>query len=96
MVLATVAVMLAGHFSELFDRWDQTLRTGKDADYAVVMVAACAGVVFAVAKRLLLLFRRARNIEFLPSQLPALLSPNIDAEISATGPSPPFIFVLRI
>src|SRR5579864_8026019 len=44
VVLAVVA-MLGGHFTELFDRWDHTLRTGKDADYAVVMVAACAGVV---------------------------------------------------
>lgn len=96
VVLATLVAMLAGHVSELFDRWDHTLRTGKDADYAVVMVAACAGLVLSLARRLVSAFRQACRIEYFPALHSALPGPPIDAENSATGPSPPLLCALRI
>lgn len=49
MVVA-LAVIVGGHLTELFDRWDQTLRTGQDSDYAVVLVAVSAAAVFIVGK----------------------------------------------
>lgn len=96
LVLLTLVAMLAGHVSELFDHWDHTLRTGKDADYAVVMVAGCAGFVFAVAKRLLARARVSQRVECLPLPLGCPFSPAIFAEISPTGPSPPLLSALRI
>lgn len=96
LALVTLAAMLAGHVSELFDHWDHTLRTGKDADYAVVMVAGCAGFVFAVAKRLLARARVLQPVERLPLSMGCLFSPAIFAEISPSGPSPPLFSALRI
>jgi len=95
VVLAVVA-MLGGHITELFDRWDHTLQTGKDADYAVVMVAACVGVVLAIAKRLSAFFRGLRiesesPVERSFSPLAVTLT---DAEV--IGPSPPLLLPLRI
>ena len=96
LVLVTLAAMLAGHVSELFDHWDHTLRTGKDADYAVVMVAGCAGFVFAVAKRLLARVRGLQRVERLPLPPGCPFSSAISAEISPIGPSPPLLSALRI
>ncbi len=96
VVLATLVAMLAGHVSELFDRWDHTLRTGKDADYAVVLIAACAGLVFSLAKRLVSAFRQVRRIEYFPALHAALPGPPTHAENSATGPSPPLLCALRL
>lgn len=56
-VLFIMAAMLGGHVTELFDRWDHTLRTGKDADYTVVLVAACAGAAFIAGRSSRLLHR---------------------------------------
>lgn len=61
-VLIVMAAMFGGHVSELFDRWDHTLRTGKDADYAVVMVAACAGFALAAGKSIEVLRRLVRVV----------------------------------
>lgn len=95
VVLAVVA-MLGGHITELFDRWDHTLRTGKDADYAVVMVAACAGVVLALAKKMSAFFRGLR----IESESPVEESSSPFAvrlmEAAVTGPSPPLLLQLRI
>lgn len=96
LVLVTLAAMLAGHVSELFDHWDHTLRTGKDADYAVVMVAGCAGFVFAVAKRLLARARVLQRVECLSLPPGCPFSSPIFAEISPIGPSPPLLSALRI
>ena len=96
VVLIALGAMLAGHVTELFDRWDHTLRTGKDADYAVVMVAACAGFAFAIAKRLPSLARSLRRIEGLPLPLRSLFGPVLFPEIATTGPSPPLVVSLRI
>ena|SRR5690348_8916929 len=96
VVLIILAAMLAGHVTELFDHWDHTLRTGKDADYTMVMVAACAGLAFAIAKRLPCLARSLRRIEGLPLPLRSLFCPVLFQEIASTGPSPPLMVSLRI
>src|SRR5438552_3818825 len=51
-VLITLAAMLGGHMTELFDHWENTLQTGSDVDYTVVILAACAGVVFVAPPRI--------------------------------------------
>lgn len=96
VVLIALAAMLAGHVTELFDHWDHTLRTGKDADYTMVMVAACAGFAFAIAKRLSCLARTLRGIEGLPLPLRSLFCPVLFPDIASTGPSPPLVVSLRI
>lgn len=50
VIVAALAAMLGGHITELFDQWDHTLRTGRDADYTVVLIAACAGAAFIAGK----------------------------------------------
>ena len=35
---------------EMFDRWDHTLKTGKDTEYTFVVIALCVGAVFAFAQ----------------------------------------------
>ncbi len=57
-VLVVLAAMLGGQVTELFDHWDHTPQTGRDVDYTVVIVAACLGVVFAVANKLASTIRR--------------------------------------
>jgi hypothetical protein len=95
-VLITLAAMLGGHMTELFDRWENTLQTGSDVDYTVVILAACAGVVFVVAKSLLVLFRRLPEQKDSPVRQSFSLFQTIFPEISATGPSPPPLLPLRI
>ena len=58
-VLIILAAMLGGHMTELFDHWENTLQTGSDVDYTVVILAACAGVVFVAAKSLVVLDRKS-------------------------------------
>jgi|SRR5579864_6113823 len=94
--LIIVAAMLTGHVTELFDHWDHTLRTGREADYTLVVLAACAGIEIVIAGNLLRFFRA------LPAQggvraqhRPALLEPAF-AETSVAGPSPPLLISLRI
>jgi len=95
VVLAVVA-MLGGHFTELFDRWDHTLRTGKDADYAVVMVAACAGVVLALARKISAVFRGLRiESDCLVEESSSPFALRL-TEAAVTGPSPPLLLPLRI
>lgn len=35
---------------ELFDRWDHTVQTGQDTEYALVVVALCIGAAYAFAR----------------------------------------------
>lgn len=94
--LIIVAAMLTGHVTELFDHWDHTLRTGREADYTLVVLAACAGLEIVLAGTLLRFFR----------VLPALQNPRLGyrpapldpsfAETPVAGPSPPLLFSLRI
>jgi hypothetical protein len=91
-----LVAMLGGHITELFDRWDHTLRTGKDVDYTVVLIAACLGVAFIAIKKLGLAIARllAATAPPISQQLFATYQPS--AETSATGPSPPLLIPIRI
>ena len=95
-VLITLAAMLGGHMTELFDHWENTLQTGSDVDYTVVILAACAGVVFVAAKNLVVLFRPSPKHEDSPAQQSFSLFQTIFPEISLAGPSPPPLLPLRI
>ena|ERR1700730_18673513 len=50
----TVTIVLAACFAcpliEMFDRWDETLQTGSDTEYAVVVLALCVGVAYLFAR----------------------------------------------
>jgi hypothetical protein len=35
---------------EMFDSWDHTLQTGNDTEYALVVLALCAGVTYSLAR----------------------------------------------
>lgn len=94
--LIILAAMLGGHVTELFDRWDNTLQTGRDIDYSIVIVAACAGIVFAAAKTLIALFRRSPKQEDSPVQPSFSFLQIVFPEVAAAGPSPPSLLPLRI
>jgi hypothetical protein len=95
-VLITLTAMLGGHVTEMFDRWENTLQTGKDIDFSVVIVAACIGVVFVVAKSLAFLFRYLPKQKDSPVQQSFSLFQTIFPEVSPPGPSPPPLLPLRI
>ena len=44
--LIVLLFTIGGHISELFDTWDHTFQTGREADYSVVLIAAVVGSVF--------------------------------------------------
>lgn len=95
-VLLVVAAMLCGHVSELFDHWDHTMRTGREADYTLVVIAACAGLELVVARALVTFFR-ARQIEtVLPGEASPSLFGAITPDALLAGPSPPLLLSLRI
>lgn len=95
-VLIILVAMLGGHITELFDHWENTLQTGRDIDFSVVIVAACAGVVFVVATSLVVLFRHLSKEKDSPVQQSSSLLRTIFLEIAAAGPSPPPPLPLRI
>jgi len=89
-MLLAMALMLCGHLTELFDAWDQTMATGQDADYAVVLLAACAGLVVVLEKCL----RAALAVTLVESsrvqRMIALLRTFTSSEIYL-GLSPPLV-----
>ena len=95
-VLIILVAMFGGHVTELFDRWDNTLQTGRDIDYSIVIVAACVGVVFAAAKGLIGLLRRSPKQEDSPVQPSFLFVQIVFPEVAAAGPSPPSLSSLRV
>ncbi len=50
-ILLLVLICLWGHVAEIFDHWDQTLETGSDSEYSLVLLALATGVVLAIAER---------------------------------------------
>jgi hypothetical protein len=58
VALIALLLMLGGQVSEMFDHWDDTLRTGRDLDYPVVVIAACGAIVF-LGRAAIRLFSRA-------------------------------------
>ena len=95
-VLIILAAMLGGHVTEMFDRWENTLQTGRDIDFNVVLIAACAGAVFVVAKSFVVLFYQSSKHEDSPVQQSFSLPQTIFTEIAAARPSPPPLLPLRI
>ncbi len=90
MILVLVLVILGGHVTELLDRWDHTLRTGKDADYAVVLVAACAGAAFVARKASGLLHRLVQiAAEAAPCIFRSAVIPDLNLKTFAFDLSPP-------
>ena len=95
-VLVILAAMLAGHVTELFDHWDHTLRTGREADYTLVVLAACAGLEVVIARSLVTFFRGLRAIESSAAEQTFSTFRTIFSEIPVAGPSPPLLLTLRI
>jgi hypothetical protein len=95
--MAGLLAMLGGHITELFDHWDHTLRTGNEADYTVVFVAACLSVALTIVWDLVSAVRRrsmARRAPIPP--WPAPIRAVTATESLATGPSPPLTIPIRI
>lgn len=42
-------VCIACPVSEMFDRWDHTLKTGKDTESSVMILAVCVGAVISIS-----------------------------------------------
>ena len=96
VVVLAVVIMLCGHVTELFDYWDHTLTTGRDTDYSIVFIAACAGFVLVVANYVTSLRSRSRASESSPiMQLFSVFRTTLP-HTSATGLSPPPILAIRI
>lgn len=96
-VLIIVAGMLCGHVTELFDHWDHTLRTGREADYTLVVLAACAGLQIVLARALLAFVTGVLASGTLPARSSSSALQMVAAETKITGPSPPlFPLSLRI
>jgi len=90
-VLIIVAAMLCGHVTELFDHWDHTLRTGREADYTLVVLAACAGLEIVLARSLIVFFTGMRALGRLPTAPSSLKFQIVSPETLVTGPSPPLL-----
>jgi hypothetical protein len=96
-MVVILAAMFGGHVTELFDRWDHTARTGKDIDYAVVIVAGCIAVAFVAIKKLT--STALSRFVAIPPAIPMRRSAGhafVAVDSSSTGPSPPLLSPLRI
>ena len=51
-IIATVILItcLVCPLIEMFDNWDHTIQTGNDTEYALVVLALCAGVAYSFAR----------------------------------------------
>jgi hypothetical protein len=49
-VTLVLAACLGCPVIEMFDRWDNTIQTGNDTEYALVVVALCVGVAYLIAR----------------------------------------------
>ena len=95
-VLITLALILCGHVTELFDRWDHTMATGSDVDYSIVLLAASAGLAVVVARHLASLTGSSKEPQgstadnsFLSLPSTVCVGPDLDI-------SPPPLLPLRI
>ena len=95
-VLIVMAAMLGGHVTELLDHWDHTARTGKDSDYAVVMIAGCVGFAFVIARCIASIFKHLRTSVASWIQLTAYIFEPLFTETAVPGPAPPGFISLRI
>lgn len=95
-VLLILMAMLSGHVSELFDHWDHTMRTGREADYTLVVIGACAGLELVLARALITLFRGLQAERLSCGEQPLKACGVITASPLLAGPSPPLLLSLRI
>ena len=79
-ILLLVLICLWGHVAEIFDHWDQTLQTGSDSEYSLVLLALSTGAVLVLAERLPIVglspsaqTRADAAVRILPAQSPFLL-----------------------
>lgn len=51
-IVATIILVtcLVCPLVELFDNWDQTVQTGNDTEYSLVVLALCIGVAYSFAR----------------------------------------------
>jgi hypothetical protein len=47
-IAAIIAICIGGPIVEMFDQWDDTLRTGNDTEANMVIVALCVGFALSV------------------------------------------------
>jgi transcriptional regulator with PAS, ATPase and Fis domain len=95
-VLIIMAAMLGGHVTELLDHWDHTAQTGKDSDYAVVVIAGCLGLAFAVAHCAASVFKHLRAFVASRMQQKTFIFEPLLTETAVPGPAPPGFISLRI
>jgi hypothetical protein len=95
-VLIILVAMMAGQVTELFDHWDHTLRTGREADYTLVVLAACAGLQLVIARSLVNFIRGLCAQDDSPAEPSFFLFQISFAETPVAGPSPPLLLSLRI
>ena len=81
-ILLLVLICLWGHVAEIFDHWDQTLETGSDSEYSLVLLALSAGAVLVLVEQFPVLGRPG------PAQCPA------SAAIRAVPPQSPLLVPL--
>jgi hypothetical protein len=92
-VTLALLICLVCPLLETFDSWDNTIQTGNDTEYALVVLALCVGVAYSLAR---FIFRHsvlkllARNVFASPVQKPFLSTPRSFTLLlfSAIGPPP--------
>lgn len=60
IVTLVLLICLVCPFVEMFDRWDHTIQTGNDTEYALVLLALCVGVGYSVTRFLFKASLRSR------------------------------------
>ncbi len=58
---------------EMFDQWDDTLQTGNDTEYALVVLALCVGVAYLFARFITKLSPPRSAIEAIPNSCVQLM-----------------------
>jgi hypothetical protein len=53
IVTLVLFICLVCPLVEMFDNWDHTIQTGNDTEYALVILALCAGVAHSLARFIL-------------------------------------------
>lgn len=92
-IAAVIALLLilGGQMSDLFDRSDDTLKTGSDVDYSVVLIVAASVAVVIVPTGFALApaIRRAKAMILEAPRLDCWTSPKVRVELP--GSSPPLL-----
>jgi hypothetical protein len=97
----TVTLVLVGCLAcplvERFDQWDNTLQTGNDTEYALVVLALCVGVAYLIARFIPKLTLPGSVVEGLSSPRPPGFSPAMgDVYTAVLIPVSPPNLMLRV